>query len=140
TLQSNASGAVQTAVTDAHGRFVFANVALGTYRLFVSRQGFMTTTEPVTVESGYFPAPRVVLSRSVKLAAVTVTAPAEPPPVVASVAPVTLVDQVDIQRTPGADRTNSLAMITDYVPGAYVVHDQLHVRGGHQTAWLVDGV
>ncbi|MGH8169716.1 MAG: TonB-dependent receptor plug domain-containing protein, partial [Steroidobacteraceae bacterium] len=39
-----------------------------------------------------------------------------------------------------ADRTNSLAMITDYVPGAYVVHDQLHVRGGHQTAWLVDGV
>lgn len=140
TLQSIASGAAQTAVTDAQGRFDFANVALGTYRLSVSRQGFITTTEPVTVESGYFPAPRVVLLRSVELAAVTVTAPAEPPPVVASVTPVTLVDQVDIQRTPGADRTNSLAMITDYVPGAYVVHDQLHVRGGHQTAWLVDGV
>ncbi len=31
-------------------------------------------------------------------------------------------------------------MITDYVPGAYVVHDQLHVRGGHQTTWLIDGV
>ena len=31
-------------------------------------------------------------------------------------------------------------MITDYVPGAYVVHDQLHVRGGHQTDWTIDGV
>ena len=31
-------------------------------------------------------------------------------------------------------------MITDYVPGAYMVHDQLHIRGGHQVSWLVDGV
>jgi hypothetical protein len=36
--------------------------------------------------------------------------------------------------------TNSLAMITDYVPGAYITHDQLHIRGGHQVSWLVDGV
>jgi hypothetical protein len=31
-------------------------------------------------------------------------------------------------------------MITNYVPGAYFTHDQLHIRGGHQTSWLVDGV
>ncbi len=31
-------------------------------------------------------------------------------------------------------------MITDYVPGSYVTHDMLHVRGGHQTLWLLDGV
>ncbi len=31
-------------------------------------------------------------------------------------------------------------MITDYVPGSYVTHDQLHIRGGHQVSWLVDGV
>jgi outer membrane receptor protein involved in Fe transport len=31
-------------------------------------------------------------------------------------------------------------MITNFVPGAYMVHDQLHVRGGHQVDWLVDGV
>ena len=49
-------------------------------------------------------------------------------------------NRLDIERTPGASRTNSLAMITDYVPGAYVTHDQLHIRGGHQTSWLVDGV
>jgi TonB dependent receptor/TonB-dependent Receptor Plug Domain len=54
--------------------------------------------------------------------------------------PTTIVNREDIARTPGADRSNSLAMITSFVPGAYVVHDQLHVRGGHQTTWAVDGV
>ena len=33
-----------------------------------------------------------------------------------------------------------MAMITDYVPGAYVTHDMLHMRGGHQVDWLIDGV
>jgi outer membrane receptor protein involved in Fe transport len=31
-------------------------------------------------------------------------------------------------------------MITNYVPGSYLTHDQLHVRGGHQVSWLIDGV
>ena len=31
-------------------------------------------------------------------------------------------------------------MITEQVPGAYMVHDQLHVRGGHQVSWLIDGI
>ena len=57
-----------------------------------------------------------------------------------SATPITLVDSINIQRTPGADRTNSLAMITDYVPSAYVTHDMLHMRGGHQTTWLLDGI
>ncbi len=54
--------------------------------------------------------------------------------------PTTLVSRLDVERTPGAARSNSLAMITDFVPGAYITHDQLHIRGGHQTSWLVDGV
>src|SRR5207244_10300830 len=57
-----------------------------------------------------------------------------------SATPVTLVSRKQIAQTPGADRTNSLAMITDYVPGAVVTHNQLHIRGGHQVTWLVDGV
>ena len=57
-----------------------------------------------------------------------------------TVTPTTTVNRQDIERTPGADRTNSMAMITDYVPGSYVTHDMLHIRGGHQTTWLVDGV
>lgn len=139
-LQSTVSGATLRVRTDVRGRFDFPNVELGTYRLSIFRKGFIGSTQAVTVAAGYFPSLRTVLVRSVELAEVTVSAPAEPPPVVASVTPVTLVSQADIRRTPGADRSNSLAMITDYVPGAYVVHDQLHVRGGHQTAWLIDGV
>ena len=33
-----------------------------------------------------------------------------------------------------------MEMITDYVPAAYVTHDMLHMRGGHQVEWLIDGV
>jgi hypothetical protein len=33
-----------------------------------------------------------------------------------------------------------MEMITDYVPGSYMTHDMLHMRGGHQTSWLIDGV
>jgi hypothetical protein len=57
-----------------------------------------------------------------------------------SVTPTTLVGREDIAQTPGADRTNSMAMITDYTPAAYVAHDMLHMRGGHQVSWLIDGV
>jgi outer membrane receptor protein involved in Fe transport len=70
---------------------------------------------------------------------VTVSAEAAPGQT-ESVTPTTLIDREAIQQTPGATRTNSLAMITDYLPGAYITHDQLHVRGGHQVSWLIDGV
>ena len=33
-----------------------------------------------------------------------------------------------------------MEMITDYVPATYVTHDMLHMRGGHQVEWLIDGV
>jgi hypothetical protein len=95
-------------------------------------------SQAVTVESGYFPAPIVLLQRVSRLAAVTVSAPVEP--IVASITPITMVSQQDVERTPGASNVNSLAMITDYVPGAYEAHDMLHMRGGHQTDWLMDGV
>jgi outer membrane receptor for ferrienterochelin and colicin len=51
-----------------------------------------------------------------------------------------VVSRQQIIETPGGDRSNSLSMITDYTPGAYMVHDQLHIRGGHQVSWLLDGV
>jgi TonB dependent receptor/Carboxypeptidase regulatory-like domain len=122
--------------TDSTGRFDFPNVAIGHYRLTISRDDFTSLSEPVTVESGYFPFASIVLMP--KLAYVTVTATRLP--VVASVTPITIVSQQDVESTPGATNVNSLAMITDYVPGAYQAHDMLHMRGGHQTNWLMDGV
>jgi outer membrane receptor protein involved in Fe transport len=31
-------------------------------------------------------------------------------------------------------------MITDFTPGAYMVHDMLHMRDGHQDNWFFDGI
>jgi len=52
----------------------------------------------------------------------------------------TMVSTQEITRTAGADQTNSLAMITDFTPGAYMVHDMLHMRDGHQVNWFFDGI
>jgi hypothetical protein len=125
--------------TDSLGRFDFPRVEIGHYLLTISRRGFGSSSQPVTVEAGYFPVASIVLMPLSKLAEVTVTAARELP-VVASVTPITMVSGEDIESTPGASNLNSLAMITDYVPGAYQAHDMLHMRGGHQTNWLVDGV
>jgi TonB dependent receptor/TonB-dependent Receptor Plug Domain len=57
-----------------------------------------------------------------------------------SVTPTTMVSRTQIQQTPGADRTNGMEMITDYVPATYMTHDMLHMMGGHQVNWLIDGV
>ncbi len=124
--------------TDANGEFSFAAVPLGDYVLNVSQSGFGTTTQPLTVVAGAAPSTHIQLSPGDSLATVTVAATVLPN--ADNFTTSSLVDRQDIQLTPGADRSNSLAMITDYVPGAYFVHDQLHVRGGHQVTWEVDGV
>jgi carboxypeptidase family protein/TonB-dependent receptor-like protein len=137
-LKSATSSYRQVRRTNASGKFSFATVAVGDYALSVKQAGFAPVTQAVTLTSGSFPNIRIKLAESATLETVTVSANAVA--VINSVTPTTLVNSQDIERTPGADRTNSLAMITDYVPGAYVVHDQLHVRGGHQTTWAIDGV
>src|ERR1700722_11315542 len=124
--------------TDPTGRFDFPKVEIGQYMLSISQRDFGSLSQPVTVEAGYFPFATIVLRSPSQLAEVTVTASALP--VVASVTPITMVSQEDINNTPGASNVNSNAMITDYVPGAYQAHDMLHMRGGHQTNWLIDGV
>ncbi len=137
-LRSAASGRVLAGRTDAHGAFAFPTVSIGQYRLTVSRHGYAAQSEPVTVQSGYFPAPVFHLLRLSGLTRITISGKRQP--IVASVTPITLVSQQDIEATPGAINANSLAMITDYVPGAYEAHDMLHIRGGHQTSWLIDGI
>jgi hypothetical protein len=129
----------KTAATNGNGEFQFNAVPLGDYTVTVSGQGFAGVTEDVTVLSGTVPVVHIQMQLASANEKVMVTAP---PPVapIDSATPITLVDSADIARTPGADRSNSLAMITDFVPGAYVTHDMLHIRGGHQTTWLLDGI
>lgn len=125
--------------SDANGEFVFNAVPLGAYVVSVAGAGFEQTRQDVMVVSGSQPVLHLALNVAVTKETVNVSASAEGAPT-DSATPTTVVDRLEIAGTPGADRSNSMAMITDYVPGAYMVHDQLHIRGGHQASWLVDGV
>jgi hypothetical protein len=138
-LKAKASDYTQKTVTDANGEFHFDAVPLGEYVVSVSSVSFATVEQEVTVLSGTAPILHFEMRLASQSQTVTVSAEASPGQT-ESVTPTTLVDRAQIQETPGATRTNSLAMITDYVPGAYYTHDQLHVRGGHQVSWLIDGV
>ena len=128
-----------TVNSDANGNFTFSAVPLGEYVVTVAGVGFEQTQQDVLVVSGSQPVLHFALNvaggkESVNVTATAVTAPTD------TSTPTTVVDRLEIARTPGANRSNSLSMITNYVPGAYITHDQLHIRGGHQTSWLVDGV
>jgi len=138
-VQAAASDWSQTAQSDANGEFSFPAVPVGDYKISVTHPNFATTVQTLTVESGSSPVLHFQLALATLNQTTVVVGEAETPKM-DSVTPTTLVDRQDIAQTPGADRTNSLAMITDYVPGAYVTHDMLHMRGGHQVDWLIDGV
>ncbi len=138
-LQATTSDWSQTAQTDDNGEFSFTAVPVGDYKITVAQSKFETTQQGATVASGSSP----VLHFQLAIAPLNESTVVVGQPEMAnmdSVTPTTLIDREDIAQTPGADRTNSMAMITDYTPGAYVTHDMLHMRGGHQVDWLIDGV
>src|SRR5579862_824617 len=138
-LKAKSSDLGKTAQSNESGEFQFNGVPLGDYTVTVVSQGFAQSAMDVTVISGTVPVVHFQLALASHNERVTVSAAQAVVPT-DSPTPITLVDSQDIARTPGADRTNSLAMITDYTPGAYVTHDMLHMRGGHQTTWLLDGI
>ena len=139
TLRSATSDWATTTNTDSSGQFMFNAVALGEYTLTVVAPSFNQATANLRVNSGSQPVLHFSLSVATNKETVQVSGAPEAIPT-DSATTTTLVGRLDIEHTPGAARSNSLAMITDYVPGAYITHDQLHIRGGHQTSWLIDGV
>jgi hypothetical protein len=138
-LKAKNSSYMQTAETDANGEFHFDAVPLGEYTVSASKEGLAAVEQTVTVLSGTAPILHFELQLAAQVQSVTVTAEGAPAQT-ESVTPTNLVDREEIRETPGATRSNSLALITNNVPGAYLTHDQLHVRGGHQVSWLIDGV
>ncbi len=133
------SDLVLTALTNQEGAFSIPSVALGDYRIVITKEGFDPNEQTLTLASGTSP----VLHFELRVGSVTETVSVHANTTAAnvnSVTPTSLVDRQDIAQTPGADRTNSMAMIIDYTPGAYMTHDMLHMRGGHQLNWQIDGV
>ncbi len=138
-LQAITSDWSQTVQSDGNGEFSLTNVPVGDYKITVTQANFETSEQTLTVTSGSSPILHFQLAIA-PLNQTTVVSSRADAVNMDSVTPTTLVDREDIAQTPGAGRTNSMAMITDYTPGAYVTHDMLHMRGGHQVDWLIDGV
>jgi hypothetical protein len=138
-LKARSSDWMTTANSDSGGNFNFNAVPLGEYVVTIAGLGFQQSEQNVVVTAGTQPVLHFALNIGGSKESVTVSGAPEAAST-DSATPTTLVSRLDVAHTPGAARSNSLAMITDYVPGAYVTHDQLHIRGGHQTSWLIDGV
>jgi hypothetical protein len=138
-LKSSDSDYSRKLVTDQNGGFEATAVPVGAYIVTVTTEGFAPSGQQVVVASGSAPELHFQLAIGTQREQVTVleSALAVNPE---QVTPTTIISQSEISTTPGADLSNSLSMITDYVPGAWIAHDQLHVRGGHQVSWAIDGV
>ena len=139
TLKAQNSDWTQSQDSDGNGEFVFTSVPIGNYTVTVSSKGFQQVSQRVIVQSDTSP----VLHFQLGIAGVNenVVVGATPGQATTdSATPTTMLSRTDIEQTPGADRTNGMEMITDYVPASYVTHDMLHMMGGHQVNWLIDGV
>ncbi|HEY1949082.1 MAG TPA: TonB-dependent receptor, partial [Bryobacteraceae bacterium] len=138
-MKSTNSDYSQTLTTGPDGAFETVTVPLGEYEVTVTQNGFQPSAQKVVISSREAPllhfqmaigTPSQVVNVEDKALAVDPN----------TMTPTTIVSRKEIAETPGADLSNSMNMITDYVPGAWMTHDQLHIRGGHQVTWAIDGV
>ena len=137
TLKAADSAFMLTANTDSEGGFDLQQAPIGVYTLSIAAKGFATSKQALTIASGTNPVIHILLAVAAATQTVVVESSLSSSD---SATPTTLITREDIDQTPGANRTIGMEMITDYVPGAYMTHDMLHMRGGHQTSWLIDGV
>jgi outer membrane receptor protein involved in Fe transport len=139
TLKARQADWTQTVTSDAEGAFQITAVPVGDYIVAVTLSGFTSVEQTIAVASDV----TTTLHFQLEVAGVRESVTVSAPPVEVrqdSTTPTTVVSRQDIQYTPGASLSNSFTAITAFVPGSYVTHDQLHVRGGHQVSWFVDGV
>jgi hypothetical protein len=114
-LRAANSAFSRNVVSEQDGSFAMASIPLGDYVVTVSQAGFGTVKQALTLASDTSPVLHIELNVGPVQQSVSVTTEANAGNV-NTVTPTTLVDRLDIAETPGADRTNSMAMITDYVP------------------------
>jgi hypothetical protein len=138
-LIAQVSAYAQETATDANGEFTASKVPAGEHAVEVSKEGFQTARQMLNVSIAAAPVLKFSLNLEAVSAPTEVTAALETTNPAVSSPPVTIT-QTDLMQTPGAERTSSLAFITNFAPGAYMLHDHLHIRGGHEVSWVMDGV
>jgi len=129
----------KTVRSDSNGEFTITDLPEGQAVLRVSGEGFAALEQQVNVVSDKTPVLHLQLELAGVKASVEVSGALSKLNTQSSTVRTGVTPQ-EIAETPGADQTNSLAMITDFTPGAYMVHDMLHMRGGHQVNWFLDGI
>ena len=138
-VKSSSSDYARTLTVDTDGGFEATALPVGAYLVTVRKDGFAPAEQEAVIASGSAPVLHFQLTIGTRNDAVAVNEGAltvNPE----QMTPSTMVSRGEIAMTPGADLSNSLTAITNYVPGSWMAHDQLHVRGGHQVTWAVDGV
>jgi hypothetical protein len=143
TLKSTASDRTESARTNPSGAYTINGIPFGQYVIRVAHEGFVTQNQQIQITIGGAPIADFRLAVNVAKISVEVTAAAtelEATAPSAAQAPVMVSNRDIIEGLPGADRMSSLAFVTETTPGAFVLHDHLHVRGGHQVNWLINGV
>ena len=138
-VRAQSSNWSQTTQSDSQGEFHFADIPLGSYTVSISAPGFNAQEQTVSVAAGKSPVLHFPLEIAGSRQLVQVSEQESKLKTQSSTLQ-TLVSTREISHTAGADQTNSMAMITDFTPGAYMVHDMLHIRDGHQDSWFIDGV
>jgi hypothetical protein len=129
----------KTVRSDSNGEFTIMDLPEGQAVLRVSAESFATLEQQVNVASDKTPVLHLQLELAGVKTSVEVSGALSRLNTQSSTVRTGVTPQ-EIAETPGADQTNSLAMITDFTPGAYMVHDMLHMRGGHQVNWFLDGI
>ncbi len=139
TLRHEKGAWSKTAQSDSNGEFTITDVPEGEAVLSVTAEGFATLEQQLAVVRDKTPVLHLQLELAGVKASVEVSGALSRLNTESSTVQTGVTPQ-EIAQTPGADQTNSLAMITDFTPGAYMVHDMLHMRGGHQVSWFLDGI
>jgi len=139
TIKAKDSAWSQTTRTNGQGEAVLVTVPFGTYLVSVKSAGFEPFEREIRVISNTQTPVQAVLSVAGVAQSVDVKAAAQTVNPESS-ATQTLTSREDILLQPLTDRSGSLAMITNNVPGTFVMHDHLHSRGGHGVTWQIDGV
>ncbi|MGH9412725.1 MAG: carboxypeptidase-like regulatory domain-containing protein, partial [Terriglobales bacterium] len=115
-LLESATGA-RAAQSNDNGEFNFAKVTPAAYQLIGTAKGFGKRQLSIQVEASDNPVFHLELPLQSQSQQITVAAKTEQLSSETSTSQTTVTAQ-QILRAPGADRANSLAMITDFVPGA----------------------
>ena len=141
TLKEMHTDWMQNTQSDSAGDFVITGVPPGEYNLTVELEGFAPSKQAVQVLVGSAPTVDITLKIGTATSEVTVGETLSDVVAAEASAAPTLVSGDQIREgLPGAEQMSSLKFITETAPGAFVLHDHLHVRGGHQIDWVLNGV